>query len=209
MSNLVQSSSLTVRQSVVDDTQRLWIAFEEGLWLWVDLAGYLENRAVTSLLPYSPVQEGMELRLSPQIQLSLPLLFQSTQAGLEQGIYVCAIRRSKESWYRPLHLTGVVSRRRSRPSVALLARGLASSVAELEQAAQAHAISMPSFLHRLDDLHHLLEGSRLSVINVFHAPWQLTSAQMGYPTLWAAILNGQIGLVEQMIVGKARWRGGN
>ncbi|AFD28094.1 hypothetical protein DGo_PD0020 (plasmid) [Deinococcus gobiensis I-0] len=209
MSDPVLFSSLTVRQAVVDDTQRLWIAFEEGFWLWVDLAGYLENQAVTSLPPYNATQEGMDLRLSPQSQLSLPLLFQPTQAGLEQGICVCAIRRSKESWYRPLRLTGVVSRRRSKPSVHLLTRGLTLSADELRQAAQAHAISVPSFLYRLDDLCHLLEGSRLSVSNVFHAPWQLTSAQVGYPTLWAAILNGQIGLVEQVIVAKANRKGGN
>lgn len=194
---------MTVSQAVVDDTFRLWIAFEDGVWLWVDLAGYLDNYEMVELPPFVAVQDGLNLWLTPHIELPLPLLFWSEEAALEQGIYVCAVRKSFESWYRPLSLTQAVRATYEPDPYIWLTKLLSVNPADLHQAACAHAVNLPTFIRRLADLCVLLQNTGWSAAEVLQAPQLFLQGPRGPLTLWDAIARGQIGLAEQVVVAKA------
>lgn len=203
MPDLVLSTKMTVRQAVVDDTQRLWIAFTDGVWLWVDLAGYLDDYGSSEPLPYRPTQHGLNLRLTPDIVLPLPVLFWPREVALQRGIYVCAARQSWESWYRPLHLTQRVHRTQHHHSTHWLAHQLLVTPEQLQQAASAHAVPLRTFLRRLTDLHALLQHAGWPAAEVLQAPQRQLQASRGAMTLWNAIARGQIGLAEQLLVAQA------
>lgn len=194
---------MTVRQAVVDDTLRLWVAFEDGVWLWVDLAGYLDNYEVVKLPPFAAMQDGLGLWLTPHIELPLPLLFWSEEAALEQGVYVCAVSQSFESWYRPLYLTQAVKATYEPDPVVWLTKLLSVNPADLQQAASAHAVNLPTFIRRLADLCVLLQSTGWSAAEVLQVPQRFLQGPRGPLTLWDAIARGQIGLAEQVVVAKA------
>lgn len=198
--------SIKVRDAIVDDTLRLWIAFDAGIWLWVDIAGYVEAQASPLSTPLIASQKGMDLELSPELLLPLPLLLQSGMSGLEVGICICCIRRSFEFWYRPLRLTGRLSGKQKQRNIHQLAEALGVATVEIEQAACAHVVPLAVFLRRLNDLCNLIAVSSPSAANVFHASWKPIATDAESPTLWQAITRGQIGLAEQVIVGQAMRR---
>lgn len=203
MADLVFPATMTVSQAVVDDTLRLWIAFEDDVWLWVDLAGYLENCEVVKRPPFVPVQDGLSLWVTPHIELPLPLLFLSEEAAIEQGICVCAISRSSESWYRPLSLTQTVRATYESDPYVWLMQLLSVNPADLHQAACAHAVNLPTFIRRLADLCVLLQNTGWSAAEVLQAPQLFLQGSRGPLTLWDVIARGQIGLAEQVVVAKA------
>lgn len=193
---------MTVREAVVDDTQRLWIAFADGIWLWVDLAGYLDNYETVGPLPLLPLQDGLDLWLTPDIELPLPLLFWPREAALERGVYVCAASQSFTSWYRPLHLTRSVGFTQPHRPAEWLEGLLRVTPEELQQAASAHIVSLPIFVRRLADLCTFLQNAGQQVAEVLQSPQPFLQRPGSAVTLWSVIGRGQIGLAEQLTVAK-------
>ncbi|MHA0048377.1 hypothetical protein [Deinococcus sp. PEB2-67] len=193
---------MTVRQAVVDDTERLWISFADGRWLWVDLAGFLEDHRAIYPPPFLALQDGLDLWLTPDINLPLPLLFWPREQALEHGVYVCAASRSFIAWYRPLCLTRGVSLIQIDRPVQWLERLLRVSPEEIQQAASTHGVGMPVFSRRLADLCLVLQEAGWSAREILKSPQALLKHD-GALTLWHIIVQGKIGLAEQLATAKA------
>lgn len=199
----VASSSVTIAGAVVDDTQHLWIALDEGYWVWADIAGYLEpieGPAGPVTPPRRVVRQGPDVYISDRVRLPLSLLRDSNEAALEQGIQIRAVRRSPVSWYRPLRLTGAVQRANGSTMARQVAAALTVSHTELVLAAQAHEIPLPVLTRRLADLCALMEKRGLGPGTVMQNRWPIGIKHPDLTTPWQALVNGQIGLVEQVFI---------
>ncbi|GGO38022.1 hypothetical protein HNQ08_003636 [Deinococcus humi] len=180
----------SIRDALIDDTDHLWLSFDDGLWCWADIAGFVEQHLNRLAVPVrlDPSDRWLEWVLQrPEGRKSVP------------GIVVKVVSQQPLGWYRPLLLRGNVEDE-GEISTRQLARALNLDSLELRHAALAHRVEVTSFVSRLNDLSMLIDRrTPAGAAAMLGAPWALRGRRPNMPTPWDAVRQGQIGLVEQLI----------